>query len=271
MTTGRMLTDGTGQSAGADPLPFDHGEGCWHRIGVSGDRSCPELNTFVHCRNCPAFAAAARGFFDRRAPDGYLADWSTWLSGGGVACGTDADARCDDEEDALAQREGVSLLIFRLGSEWLAFRTRAIAEVTRPRPMHRVPHRSNAIFLGLVNLQGQAQLCVSLHGLLDIHAPASTHRLVVLRDRRRSESWAFAADEVLGVQRIPAIAVGPRPLDPRQPCGRLQPGGAVVGRPQRRTARRAARVRRAAGAGLVKPLVRRPTIRPTRPDGGHRP
>jgi chemotaxis-related protein WspD len=27
--------------------------------------------------------------------------------------------------------------------------------------------------------------------------------LVVLRDRNRAESWAFAADEVLGVQHVP--------------------------------------------------------------------
>ena len=53
---------------------------CWNRIGVTGDRSCPELNTFVHCRNCPVFAAAARAFFDRPAPEGYLAEWSRWLA-----------------------------------------------------------------------------------------------------------------------------------------------------------------------------------------------
>ena len=33
---------------------------CWNKIGVSGDLSCPELNTHIHCRNCPVFAAAAR-------------------------------------------------------------------------------------------------------------------------------------------------------------------------------------------------------------------
>jgi chemotaxis-related protein WspD len=195
--------------------PFNHGDGCWHRIGVSGDRSCPELSTFVHCRNCPAFAAAARSFFDRPAPAGYLAEWSTWLAGSG--CGSDGPGprgQCgadDDEDGALAQREGVSILIFRLGLEWLAFRTRAVAEVTRPRPVHRVPHRSDPIFAGLVNLQGQAQLCVSLHGLLGIDAPGSPPRLVVLRDRGRSETWAFEADEVLGVQRIPRAHWGPVP------------------------------------------------------------
>ena len=216
----RTMTPDAGPGNGL--APFDHGDGCWHRIGVSGDRSCPELSTFVHCRNCPAFAAAARSFFDRPAPEGYLAEWSSWLAGSG------SDGRGprgqggedDDEDDALAQREGVSILIFRLGAEWLAFRTRAVAEVTTPRPVHRVPHRSNPIFAGLVNLQGQAQLCVSLHGLLGIDAPGSPPRLVVLRDRGRSETWAFEADEVAGVQRIPRSHWGPsrRPW-PIRPSG----------------------------------------------------
>ena len=69
--------------------------------------------------------------------------------------------------------------------------------------MHRVPHRSGRILAGLVHLQGQAQLCVSLHGLLGIDVPGPPPRLVVLRDRRRSETWAFGADEVAGIRRVP--------------------------------------------------------------------
>jgi chemotaxis-related protein WspD len=189
---------------------MNHGEGCWHRIGVGGDRSCPELATFVHCRNCPAFAAAARNFFDRPAPEGYLAEWATWLT---ESC--TGELRCegadDDEDGAVARREGVSVLIFRLGPESLAFRTRAVAEVTTPRPVHRVPHRSGRVLAGLVHLQGQAQLCVSLHGLLGIDVPGPPPRLVVLRDRRRAETWAFGADEVLGVRRVPRTQWGPVP------------------------------------------------------------
>ena len=59
------------------------------------------------------------------------------------------------------------------------------------------------MFTGLVNLHGQAQLCVSLHGLLGVDAPAASPRLVVVRDRERAETWAFGADEVLGVHRVP--------------------------------------------------------------------
>ena len=74
----------------------------------------------------------------------------------------------------MLMRTRVSVLIFRLGVEWLAFRTQTIAEVTTPRPVHRVPHRSNEVLLGLVNLQGQVQLCVSLHGLLGVVAPVDS-------------------------------------------------------------------------------------------------
>jgi chemotaxis-related protein WspD len=203
MTT-RAAATGPGSGDELTNRPVGGGD-CWHRIGVSGDRSCPELNSFIHCRNCPVFAAAARTFFDRPAPEGYLAEWTRWLadSDGLGPCGEETGAGEDDHDETLAQREGVSVLIFRLGGEWLAFRTRAVTEVTTPRPVHRVPHRSNRIFIGLVNLQGQAQLCVSLHGLLGVDAPASLPRLVVLRDRDRAETWAFGADEVLGVQRLP--------------------------------------------------------------------
>jgi chemotaxis-related protein WspD len=175
---------------------------CWSHIGVSGDRTCPELSTFIHCRNCPVFTAAARAFFDRPAPEGYLDGWSRWLAKSVGGDGSDEGGE-EDENQAQAHEEKVSALIFRLGPEWLAFRTQTVAEVTTPRPVHRVPHRTNEVFLGLVNLQGQVQLCVSLHGLLGVTATSNPARLVVLRDRNRAENWAFAVDEVLGVQHVP--------------------------------------------------------------------
>ncbi len=163
---------------------------CWNRIGVQGDRTCPELEQHVHCRNCPVFARAARAFFDRPAPDGYLADWAELI--GRPAAGSAVDA--------------VGLLIFRLGVEWLALGLGVVAEVTTPRPIHRVPHRTNRVFSGLVSLRGQLRLCVSLHGLLNIDpaepdddAPARP-RLVVIRGD--GETWAFPADEAVGVRQV---------------------------------------------------------------------
>jgi chemotaxis-related protein WspD len=185
------------------PLP---GVDCWDRIGgTASDRSCPGLEVHIHCRNCPLFASSARTFFDRPAPEGYLAEWTKWLAGS-PAADAETDEGRDDAELTAADRDRLSAMIFRLGPEWLAFRTTAVVEVTLPRPVHRIPHRSNDILIGLVNLRGQLQLSVSLHGLVGVGRPdegaAARSRLVVLRDRERSETWVFAADEVLGVHRL---------------------------------------------------------------------
>ena len=225
------MSDLNGLQPGADaPLATGAG-GCWNQIGTSGDGSCPELRTHIHCRNCPVFASAARTFFSRPAPAGYLEEWTCWLA---ESPGTNDSESCrsiaSDEQDL--DRDLVSVLVFRLGPEWLAFRTQTVTEVTLPRPVHRIPHRSSKILIGLVNLRGQLQLCVSLHGLLGVDIPdgpshdgsishlprppvtdgkvvASTPltispgpRLVVLRDQDRSETWIFAAEEVLGVHRL---------------------------------------------------------------------
>jgi chemotaxis-related protein WspD len=173
---------------------------CWNRIGVSGDRSCPELAEHVHCRNCPVFARAARSFFQRRAPDGYLEEWAAFLA--------------ETPVDESTRQAG--LLLFRLGAEWLALGIGFVAEVTTPRPVHRVPHRTNAVFSGLVNLRGQLQLCVSLPGLLHIEpsdpveAPPANPRLVVIG--HAGETWAFPAEEVAGVFEVPPSAIAKVPF-----------------------------------------------------------
>ena len=173
--------------------PMDN---CWRHIGVSGDRSCPELATFIHCRNCPVLTSAARRFFDRPAPAGYLDSWREILEQPEVA--RDADAR--------------SVLVFRIGDDWLALPTAVLVEVTSPRQLHRVPHRSGAELAGIVNIRGQLQLCILLEGLLGLPAPAvgipfaaSTARLIVVErvGDRGAERWAFRVDEVAGVHRVP--------------------------------------------------------------------
>jgi chemotaxis-related protein WspD len=191
-----------------DPTANGPGVGdCWNRIGVNGDGTCPELKEHVHCRNCPIFAKAARGFFERRAPEGYLAEWADLL-GRPVERGT---------------TDSASLLVFRLGREWLAMTLSVVAEVTDLRPVHRIPHRTNRVFSGLVSLRGQLQLCVSMHGLLEVDPPAPSDepsanpRLVVIR--QGPEQWAFPAEEVVGVQHLPRDRLEKVPSTLSNPAG----------------------------------------------------
>ena len=165
---------------------------CWSKIGVSGDSTCPELDVHVHCRNCPVFATAARGFFDRPAPAGYLDEWAGILSA---------------PVEPIATKD-ISLLIFRLRDEWLGMRTESVVEVTTPRPVHKIPHRSNATLVGMVNLRGRLQLQVSMHGLLGVGpgGDAGPSRLVVIS--REGQTWVFEADEVLGVYRFARERLG---------------------------------------------------------------
>lgn len=162
------------------------GAACWNVIGVRGDRSCPELLKVTHCNNCPVFAAAGRRFLDAPSPAGYLDEWTTRLA-----------AR--DEE-----REGdeTSVLVFRVGDEWLALPVAVLVEVTRPRPLHRIPHRGG-LLAGLVNIRGELHLCVRLDLILGTAPPDTDpelRRLVVVR--RDGEGWVFAADEVDQVHRV---------------------------------------------------------------------
>lgn len=178
---------------------------CWRTIGITGDKSCPELATYIHCRNCPVLAEAARTFFDRGAPAGYLDTWREIL----------------EEPVAEAETESTSLLVFRLGSEWFALPTELLVEVTTPRPLHKVPHRTGNGLAGLVNIRGQLQLCMSLHTLLGLPggptaAPTTVEpaaRLLVVERGGDAgvERWVLGVDEVIGVQRIPRSGLRPVP------------------------------------------------------------
>lgn len=174
--------------------PMEH---CWRHVGVSGDRSCAELATFIHCRNCPVLTAAARRFFDRPAPAGYLESWQEIL----------------EQPEAVLDADARSVLIFRLGDEWLALPTTALVEVTSPRQLHRVPHRSGAELAGIVNIRGQLQLCVRLGGILGSSGPNACSpsttpaaRLLVVerKGERGAERWVFCVDEVAGLHRVTA-------------------------------------------------------------------
>lgn len=183
------------------PVDMRDSESCWRRIGVEGDRSCPRLAQSVHCRNCPVFSAAGQELLQCETPPEYL-DYST--------------RQLANVEEGAAT-ETFSLLIFRVGSEWLSLDARTIVEVVDPRPIHRIPHRTNRLLLGLANIRGELHLCLSLRELLDIDptkSDATSGYASPMRSRQRllvaehgQERWVFPVDEVEGVHHVPAGAM----------------------------------------------------------------
>ena len=180
------------------------GVDCWNRIGVRGDRSCPELPKHGHCQNCPVFSAAGRRFLDAPSPPGYLDEW------------TDRLAATVDEETADLE----SVLIFRIADEWLALPVPMLVEVASPKPVRRIPHRAG-ILAGMVNIRGELYLCVHLSRVLGIDLrttvppPPSVSRRVspvasaarMLVVRRDTERWVFPVDGVDQVHRVPRTAL----------------------------------------------------------------
>jgi chemotaxis-related protein WspD len=191
---------------------------CWRIIGVGGDRSCPELKAFIHCRNCPVLADAARTFFDRGAPEGYLDSWRTIL----------------EEPAEVTEAADTSVLVFRVDKEWLALPSSVLVEVTPARMLHIVPHRTGTALAGIVNIRGQLQLCVSLHTVLglpggprsrapeEVHASEGTPRLIVV-DRaggQGAERWVLGVDDVAGVHRVGRAELRPVPSTVSQAAAR---------------------------------------------------
>lgn len=180
-------------------MPADRTDHCWSRIGVWGDGTCVELARVVHCRNCEVYARAGRGLLEQAAPDEYLERWAAQLATAPV------------EEHA----ETLSTVVFRLASERFALPTAAFAEAVELRPVHRIPHRSGEVVLGVANLRGELQLCVSLAPLLAVDADApqaaagARPRLAVIE--QGGERWAFPVEELLGVRRVPQAALAPPP------------------------------------------------------------
>jgi len=166
---------------------------CWKRIGVWGDRSCPELQQAVHCRNCPVFSAASGQFLDGPPPDGYLEEWTERL--------------IEPIEESATDLQ--SILIFRLSEEWLALRVQVLLEVTGTRTVHCIPHRTGLV-AGLVNIRGELHLCVHLSQILGIKPEENGHtspdgkgsrpRMIVVENQ--GERWVFPVDEVDQVYRL---------------------------------------------------------------------
>ena len=137
----------------ADTLSVTHEDAqaiddCWNRIGIHGDKSCPLLSEHIHCRNCAVYSAAATRLLDRYA---LQQDDREQVS---TVAGSDVKTR--------------SLLMFRLGEEWLGLATRSLVEVAPLQAIHSLPHQRSGALLGVANVRGALVACLSLVELLGL-------------------------------------------------------------------------------------------------------
>ena len=164
-------------------------ESCWNSIGVWGTSStrCPKLAEMTHCRNCPVFIDAGSDLLNREIPPGYMDEWTELL----------------EQKKEEQNTNNISIIIFRIGREFLALRSAIFREIINPRSVHQIPHRSNDVLLGLTNVHGELQLCFSLKALTgneDVEqTDESEAKMLVIQSV--GECWVFPVDQVLGVFR----------------------------------------------------------------------
>ncbi|MEK6725063.1 MAG: chemotaxis protein CheW [Deltaproteobacteria bacterium] len=177
---------------------------CWHRIGVWGKETprCKRLDDFIHCQNCDTFHAASLKAYERAIADDYRLEWTKVLAG--------------NKETALSHT--ISVIIFRLGDEWVAIATRLCKEISRIMKIHRLPHNKSRIMRGVVSNVGEIQICFSLGSLLGIDKadrlfgggenPVYARMIVMEVASRR---YVFPVSEVGGLHHYTEADLGPLP------------------------------------------------------------
>jgi chemotaxis-related protein WspD len=167
---------------------------CWNTVGVWGSQAprCEKLNEVIHCRNCGVYWDAGRQVFEKSIPEGYIEQWTRIISG----------------ELAPVSKTSQSIIYFRIGEEWFSLSTRNFVEVSQLKAIHKIPHQSGKLILGIANIGGAVRLCFSLAFLLGVAQdeegkqtnPRGVYKryLVV---KINNEDYVFPVDEVGGVHR----------------------------------------------------------------------
>ena len=138
----------------SEPNKFVPPENCWNSIGVWGRDvpRCPKLAEFIHCQNCDVFHAASLNAYERAIPADYRQEWTELL----------AAAKGERVTDSR------TVIVFRIGDEWVAISTGICKEISRMMKIHRLPHNKSPILKGVVNNGGEIRICFSLGNLLGI-------------------------------------------------------------------------------------------------------
>ncbi|MFJ4064874.1 chemotaxis protein CheW [Pseudomonas sp. NPDC089996] len=165
---------------------------CWNRIGVHGNKQCPLLERHIHCRNCEVYAAAATRLLDRYAL---------------------LEADLAPADAPVVTCAGRSLLLFRLGEEWLALATACLAEIAPLQPVHSLPHQRSRVLQGVANVRGALVPCLSLSDLLGVErlsgqarSGREMPRMLILA--AAGGPVVMAVDEIDGIHRLDAMLPG---------------------------------------------------------------
>jgi chemotaxis-related protein WspD len=160
---------------------------CWNRMGIRGDRSCTKLTEYSHCHHCPVYAEAAKRILDFYSLSHQQADISV---------------------TSLAQSQASeSLLVFRLGDQWLALSLDILSAVAPLQSIHSLPHRRSDMVLGVSNVRGALVACLSLSRLLNLdnsHYQTTarvTPRMLII-SQAAEEKVVCPVDDVLGIHAI---------------------------------------------------------------------
>lgn len=160
----------------------------------TGKEKCPELDTYIHCRNCPVYSKSGRKLLRTEPPEGYRSEWTKLLA----------------QEKTIKPMNVKAAFVFRSGNDWLALPSHMIQEVVNIGQIHAIPNITSKVLRGLVNIHGRLQICVSIGRVLGIEKRIRTaeelepdyispERLVVVR--QDSHHIAFPVSEVKGIVR----------------------------------------------------------------------
>lgn len=127
---------------------------------------------------------------DREAPQGYVRTWT---------------------EQVAAEKNSIetgarSIVIFRIGTEWLGLPTQIFQAVAEDCTLHKLSAAGREILNGLVNIHGALLLCVSLEHVLGIEPTVNeghrTGQIVYKRlmvCNRDGDQLAFPVQEIRGL------------------------------------------------------------------------
>ncbi len=171
-------------------------ENCWATIGVwsKGVEKCPKLKEVLHCRNCDVYSSAGRSLLKRKIPEDYRDYWTALLA----------------KEGVIKSHDTLSIVVFRLGDEWLGLPAKTIKEISEMRPVHGIPNSKSNVVKGLVNVRGELKLWVSMGTLLSVDKgeryvfselrKSFLERLVIIS--KDNEHYVFPVSEIIGTHRI---------------------------------------------------------------------